>query len=103
MNIYKGQRHGNIPIVTVNNVPLNSRLDLMNHSSVEFEFEWGYGGSRPAQLALALLANHLNDDKVAIAFHQSFKWKVVSKLPYEGWELTSQQIDAALKIMRSEV
>jgi hypothetical protein len=34
--------------------PLELRLDLFNHSPTGFE--WGYGGSGPAQLALAILA-----------------------------------------------
>ena len=32
------------------------RLDLVNHSPTGFE--WGYGGSGPAQLAVAMLAHH---------------------------------------------
>src|SRR5262245_1194599 len=34
---------------------LPARLDLRSHSPTGFE--WGYGGSGPAQLALALLAD----------------------------------------------
>lgn len=37
--------------------PLPLRLDLFNHSPDGFE--WGYGGSGPAQLALAILADFL--------------------------------------------
>lgn len=36
--------------------PLALRQDLLNHSA---GFEWGYGGSGPAQLALAILADFL--------------------------------------------
>ncbi len=36
--------------------PLGPRLDLANHSPDGFS--WGYGGSGPAQLALAILADH---------------------------------------------
>jgi hypothetical protein len=36
---------------------LDPRLDLYNHSPTGFA--WGYGGSGPAQLALALLADVL--------------------------------------------
>ena len=39
--------------------PLDSRRDLWNHSPTGFE--WGYCGSGPAQLALALLADHLGE------------------------------------------
>ena len=51
--------------VSVNGQPLNQRLDLWNHSPTGFEC--GYSGSGPAQLALALLAEHLNNDEQAVA------------------------------------
>ena len=57
------------------------RLDLDNHSPTGFE--WGYGGSGPAQLALALLADALEDDKLAIILHQRFKWKHIATIPQE--------------------
>jgi hypothetical protein len=84
--------------VTVNGQPLNPRLDLWNHSPTGFEC--GYGGSGPAQLALALLADHLNHDEQAVALHQCFKRKVVSGLPAKGWRLTSRQIERALQAAR---
>src|SRR5438552_10062762 len=77
--------------VTVNGQPLNPRLDLWNHSPTGFEC--GYSGSGPAQLALALLAEHLNNDEQAVAFHQSFKRKVVAGLSRRGWRLTSKHVD----------
>lgn len=36
--------------------PLPLRLEIRSHSPTGFE--WGYGGSGPAQLALAILADH---------------------------------------------
>jgi hypothetical protein len=57
MKTYEGRREGYAALVTVNERPLTPRLDLWNHSPTGFE--WGYGGSGPAQLALALLADHL--------------------------------------------
>jgi hypothetical protein len=86
--------------VTVNDRPLNPRLDLWNHSPTGFE--WGYGGSGPAQLALALLADHLGNSTQAFALYQSFKWQVVANLPECGWELTNQQIDEALQCIRNQ-
>ena len=67
------------------------RLDLWGHSPTGFE--WGYGGSGPAQLSLALLADALGDDEKAVRLHQPFKWEVVARLPArENWTLTDQQI-----------
>jgi hypothetical protein len=84
--------------VTVNGQPLKLRLDLCNHSPTGFEC--GYGGSGPAQLALALLADHLNHDDQAVALHQCFKRKVVSGLSPKGWRLTSRHIERALQSLR---
>ena len=82
MKTFKGTREGHAATVFVNGQPLNPRLDLWNHSPTGFE--WGYGGSGPAQLALALLAHVLTDDQEAVQLHQEFKRLVVAGLPYAG-------------------
>ena len=99
--VYAGTRDRDGAVrVTVNGKPLNPRLDRRNHSPTGFD--WGYGGSGPAQLALALLADHLNNDERAVALHQCFKRSVVAGLSPKGWRLTSDQIERALQpIMRS--
>ena len=71
---------------------LPPRLDLAYHSPTGLE--WGYGGSGPAQLALALLADALGDDEKAIMLHQAFKWEVVASLPPVTWTLTEPEIRA---------
>src|SRR5206468_1603489 len=102
MKTYEGRREGYAALVTVNGRPLNPRLDLWNHSPTGFE--WGYGGSGPAQLALALIADHLADDRQALDIYQRFKWAVITELPKKGWILSSDAIDASLKrIRRQEV
>jgi hypothetical protein len=55
-----------------------------------------------AQLALALLADHLRDDEDAVRLHQSFKEAVVSGLPRAGWTLTSDQIQQRLDALSHE-
>jgi len=52
MKRYVGIREGHAVTVTVDGRRLNPRRDLWNHSPSGFE--WGYGGSGPAQLALAI-------------------------------------------------
>jgi hypothetical protein len=95
MKTYEGLREGYAVIVTVNARPLNPRLDLWNHSPSGFE--WGYGGSGPAQLALALLADHFNNDERALNLYQKFKWAVVARWSRaSAWSLTSADIEQAL-------
>lgn len=81
--------------VTVNGSALDPHFDLRCHSPTGFE--WGYGGSGPAQLSLALLADQLGDDEAAQRLYQDFKWAVVSGLPKNRWSLTSADLRAALK------
>ena len=95
MKTYKGIRELNGVVVTVDGQPLPQRQDLRNHSPDGFE--WGYAGSGPAQLALALLADHSQDDSFALAHYQQFKNLVIASLPDLKWSLSSACIDAALK------
>ena len=100
MKTYEGRRKGHVAQVTVDGRPLDLRFDLWGHSPSGFE--WGYGGSGPAQLALALLADHLADDDQAVLHHQDFKRIVVAGLPYPGWTLTSEQVDESLGILKAQ-
>ena len=75
--------------------PLSPRFDLWNHSPTAFQ--WGYGGSGPAQLALAILADHLKDDNRALLLHQAFKFKIIACLPQgKDWTLTASEIDGVI-------
>lgn len=74
-------------------VELDPRYDLRNHSPDGFS--WGYGGSGPAQFALAILAKVTNDDEFALRHYQQFKAEVIAKLP-PCFTLTSVQVDAWL-------
>ena len=93
MKLYRGGRSLDGAVVTVDGKPLAPRLDLRRLSPTGFE--WTYQGAGPAQLALALLADHLGDDAQAMALYQEFMRKVVAELD-NSWELTSADIDAAL-------
>jgi len=93
MNIYKGMRASNgSAAVTVNGKPLRLRLDLFNHSPTGFE--WGYSGSGPAQLALAICANELNHDALAVRIHQHFKARVIASITANEWTMTGEEVRA---------
>lgn len=91
MNIYLAERHNDErgATVEVNGVPLDPRLDLRNHSPDGFE--WGYGGSGPAQLALAILANEMGDE-FALDHYQKFKDDFIAPMQEEDWGLISNLI-----------
>lgn len=58
---------------------------LFNHSPDGFM--WGYGGSGPAQLALAILMKATGNNDVALALYQKFKWEKLATLPMEDFEM----------------
>lgn len=60
---------------------LSPRHDLFNHSPTGFN--WGYGGSGPTQLALALACDVLGDDMKARRLYQQLKWRWVTTLPID--------------------
>jgi hypothetical protein len=78
---------GQVNVEEVRDLPLH--LEIRNHSPTGFE--WGYGGSGPAQLALALLVDALGDLERAQRCYQQFKWKVLAGLQ-ASWTLTADEI-----------
>jgi hypothetical protein len=83
--------------VTVDGKALPPRYDLKNLSPTGFE--WTYEGAGPAQLALALLADHLGNDAEALRLHEAFMREVIAFLD-NSWELTSSDMDEALQRIR---
>lgn len=97
MKTYNGRRdadgncHVDITYTNGRTRPLPLRLDIENHSPTGFE--WGYGGSGPAQLALAILADALGEDKRAARLHQSFKWKFIGALARDKpWTIRARDV-----------
>jgi Family of unknown function (DUF6166) len=80
--------------------PLRLRNDIREHSVA---FEWGYGGSGPAQLALALVADCCGRKFARPAVYQRVKAKLVARLPHDGWTLTAEQVtDAVTEALTEE-
>ncbi len=92
MKRYLGERTIDGIKVTVGGAALDARRDLKALSDTGFE--WTYEGDAPAQLALAILADHL-DDARALALHQPFMRAVVANFEND-WEMTGADIDAAI-------
>lgn len=64
---------------------------IWNHSPDGFN--WGYAGSGPAQLALALLYDVTNDKDTVVRLHQGFKREHVATWQ-DIWEITDSQIQS---------
>lgn len=98
MKIYRGDRTIDGIIVTVDGKPLDPRYDLKRLTSTGFE--WTYEGQGPAQLALALLAEHLGDDERALALYAPFMEAIVANFGNE-WEMTEEDMAEAVASLRA--
>jgi uncharacterized protein DUF6166 len=81
---------------------LDPRFDLRKHSPDGFN--WGYGGSGPAQLALAICADALGRDDVAQAVYMDFKRKVIARIDNEEWIMPEEFVqDAIESVLREKI
>lgn len=76
--------------VLVDGQPLDITPSLKLRRSSPTGFNWGYGGSGPAQLALAICLLFLSKPQ-ALAAHQQFKWDIVAPLA-PNFELDGDQL-----------
>lgn len=99
MALYDGVRINGEQYVRREAHPLSPRwsLSIRNHSPAGFN--WGYCGSGPAQLALAIL---LEETTVVEArrFYQHFKRSVVAAWESDRWAITSEGVANWLKEAR---
>lgn len=94
MGIFKGLRTKNSVFVTYDDVPLELRLDLKNHSPMGFE--WGYNGSGTKQLALAILAK-LTSAESSIEHYEKFSKDCIESIDLKEWELDDLLVREWLK------
>lgn len=88
---YLLSRLGNLPIARVEHGALTYSLHHTPRHSPD-GFEWGYGGSGPSDLALAIV----NDLTGKPDGYQAVKEELVTRVPYEGGAITEEQIRAVL-------
>ncbi len=91
--IYKGDRTIDGLSVTVDGKLLPDRSDIKQVS--EDGFEWSYEGAAPAQLALAILADHTGDPQLALKLYEPFMKHIVANFDNE-WEMTGGDVEAAV-------
>lgn len=123
MKVYSGTRvfdresmtHGEVSVV-VENVGDDGPSERRPLAHISYHspdgFEWGYAGSGPADLALAILADYFEESaefvlaalrsmwtprSKAAALHQSFKEGCVATEHRDEWLLPSDEIEAWLQ------
>ena len=57
-----------------------------------YDFEWGYGGSGPAQTALAILMEVTEDKQLSLRLYQHLKHQVIAHAPYHGWKIPMEEL-----------
>jgi len=69
----------------------NVPQSIVNHSPSGFE--WGYGGSGPADLALNILAQAIGSEAAQKGqLYQKFKWDFIAHMPKEGGVIRKEDI-----------
>lgn len=58
-------------------IDIHKSQKIRQHSPTGFS--WGYAGSGPSQLALAILLEITTEQRAKL-FYQEFKWEIISKL-----------------------
>ena len=71
---------------------LDPAFQVRKHSPCGFE--WGYSGSGPSQLALAILFDVISDGEAALLLYQRFKFDVVRTLPRAGFIIETEWVEA---------
>ncbi|GEM_PF-331259 len=87
--LFKGIRTKNGVFVTYEDIPLDLRLDLKEHSPMGFE--WGYNGSGPKQLALAILSK-VSGDEFALFAYNNFSSEFIETIHKDEWKLDYHDI-----------
>lgn len=88
MKIYRGYYREGEAIITVNGKPLKH---IVRHSPTGFN--WGYGGSGPADTALSIMTDVFEGNlELADIFYFDFKWDFVASWGGE-WQITEAEIE----------
>ena len=94
MATYQGLRHSDgagaqLVLKDDNILSPSPSQKMWNHSPDGFN--WGYQGSGPAQLALALLLDATANPSLSVRLHQDFKREKVASWQ-DDWKINSEEI-----------
>ncbi len=93
---YEGWRKdGERIVLRADGTELPNAREVYNHSPDNFE--WGYHGSGPSQLALAIAVDWLRDKHLAISCYQDFKERVIARIKDDHWTLTKAEVELGFK------
>ncbi len=99
MSVFEGKRTIDGLVVTIDGRPLSEHYEVKRYTT--WGFEWTYEGESPQQLALAILAEHLDDKDRAIRLSEPFMRSTVANFDND-WVLTADEIDRAVATIESD-
>jgi Family of unknown function (DUF6166) len=110
MKLYQGSRSPAGPSVYVGDSLTRSRYMLADRRDlIDFGpsvLEWALDRAGGRQLALALCADALGDDGLALSVYERFYAGVVRLLPIRRWDLTDKEVremfSVELAVLRAE-
>jgi len=105
---YRGWRDPSDGSARIRRLPADRELhpspsrQLAAHSDT---FDWGYSGSGPAQLSLALLLDYYESSRIALAHYQQFKTDLITTIPHSAsrWQLPATAIEQIVEPMRKSL
>ena len=105
---FRGSAEGHDRTVVLVDENVETRLnpkpsqELRNHSPDGFN--WGYSGSGPAQLALAILLEVTQDTEIAFYLYQDFKFQFIATIRDQTatWEIREAEIIAWVRKQRGQ-
>ena len=97
---YAGARgpDGSVKVVRIRNGVQEPLRHLVHHSPTGFE--WGYGGSGPADLARSIIGDVLGSTDPDPAIYQPFKWQFVAGWG-DRWEINLNDIWVWLEMRKA--
>ena len=86
---------------------ITPRRRLQHHrgmyTHVPTGFEWGYGGSGPAELARALVVEVTGDPNPSPRLYEQLKARLVQQLSYAGWTLDEAAVRLQVEAIAREI
>lgn len=76
----------------------DSKKHLLKHICIHSPdgYNWSYGGSGPADLALSILVDVIKVEKDAESMHQQFKWAFIARWK-ESFSITEEEVKEWIK------
>jgi hypothetical protein len=95
MKLYRGYRvNGTQAVVMADNLLLSFDEAVKLRGYIwEIGPEWGYNGTGPTMLSLAILLDCFGDSVVALKWYEAFRDEFIGPADYKGFIILQSQID----------